>query len=110
MLSPNVNFSYKINSLYSSVAEHWSCKPGVESSILSGGIIIIFTSYAWLWRWSFLVHFSSLAISILPLYFPLSANIKSEHSKKKFMLTSVSEFQEFLVVYRSGRKRDGKRS
>ena len=23
--------------LYSSVAEHWSCKPGVESSILSGG-------------------------------------------------------------------------
>ena len=25
-------------SLYSSVAEHWSCKPGVESSILSGGI------------------------------------------------------------------------
>ena len=25
-------------SLYSSVAEHWSCKPGVLSSILSGGI------------------------------------------------------------------------
>ena len=25
-------------SLYSSVAEHWSCKPGVESSILSGGM------------------------------------------------------------------------
>ena len=25
------------SSLYSSVAEHWSCKPGVESSILSGG-------------------------------------------------------------------------
>ena len=31
--------------LYSSVAEHWSCKPGVESSILSGGsevILILF--------------------------------------------------------------------
>ena len=27
-------------SLYSSVAEHWSCKPGVESSILSGGNMI----------------------------------------------------------------------
>ena len=27
-------------SLYSSVAEHWSCKPGVESSILSGGIVM----------------------------------------------------------------------
>ena len=26
------------DSLYSSVAEHWSCKPGVESSILSGGM------------------------------------------------------------------------
>ena len=26
-----------LRSLYSSVAEHWSCKPGVESSILSGG-------------------------------------------------------------------------
>ena len=23
--------------LYSSVAEHWSCKPGVVSSILTGG-------------------------------------------------------------------------
>ena len=29
------------NSLFSSVAEHWSCKPGVESSILSGGKILI---------------------------------------------------------------------
>ena len=28
----------RTKSLYSSVAEHWSCKPGVESSILSGGI------------------------------------------------------------------------
>ena len=28
-------------SLYSSVAEHWSCKPGVESSILSGGSELI---------------------------------------------------------------------
>ena len=28
-------------SLYSSVAEHWSCKPGVESSILSGGMTIV---------------------------------------------------------------------
>ena len=27
-----------MGSLYSSVAEHWSCKPGVESSILSGGM------------------------------------------------------------------------
>ena len=26
-------------SLLSSEAEHWSCKPGVESSILSGGIV-----------------------------------------------------------------------
>ena len=35
-------FRQKINlgiaSLYSSVAEHWSCKPAVESSILSGGM------------------------------------------------------------------------
>ena len=28
----------RTKSLYSSVAEHWSCKPGVESSILSGGM------------------------------------------------------------------------
>ena len=28
----------RYRSLYSSVAEHWSCKPGVLSSILSGGI------------------------------------------------------------------------
>ena len=28
------------DSLYSSVAEHWSCKPGVESSILSGGSFV----------------------------------------------------------------------
>ena len=27
--------------LYSSVAEHWSCKPGVVSSILTGGIIFV---------------------------------------------------------------------
>ena len=37
-------------SLYSSVVEHWSCKPGVESSILSGGsqwkiFFIIFMRY-----------------------------------------------------------------
>lgn len=36
-----VSFAYgeagETLSLYSSVAEHWSCKPGVESSILSGG-------------------------------------------------------------------------
>ena len=31
-----------LRSLYSSVAEHWSCKPGVESSILSGGIDFFF--------------------------------------------------------------------
>ena len=31
-----------LRSLYSSVAEHWSCKPGVESSILSGGIAFFF--------------------------------------------------------------------
>ena len=28
---------YITSSLYSSVVEHWSCKPGVESSNLSGG-------------------------------------------------------------------------
>ncbi len=36
----NIFFTYKQGGLYSSVAEHWSCKPGVESSILSGGIIL----------------------------------------------------------------------
>ena len=38
----NVSFlldeKIRTKSLYSSVAEHWSCKPGVESSILSGGM------------------------------------------------------------------------
>ena len=29
-------------SLYSSVAEHWSCKPGVVSSILTGGSCFLF--------------------------------------------------------------------
>ena len=33
---------FPIESLYSSVAEHWSCKPGVESSILSGGSFLLF--------------------------------------------------------------------
>ena len=33
---------WTIESLYSSVAEHWSCKPGVESSILSGGSFLLF--------------------------------------------------------------------
>ena len=32
----------RTKSLYSSVAEHWSCKPGVESSILSGGSFFTF--------------------------------------------------------------------
>ncbi len=32
-----VNSLWNIWSLFSSVAEHWSCKPGVGSSILSGG-------------------------------------------------------------------------
>ena len=30
-------------SLYSSVAEHWSCKPGVVSSNLTGGIVDFFS-------------------------------------------------------------------
>ena len=33
----NCHCRISMRSLYSSVAEHWSCKPGVESSILSGG-------------------------------------------------------------------------
>ena len=33
---------FTIASPCSSVAEHWSCKPGVESSILSGGIFFFF--------------------------------------------------------------------
>ena len=36
------------SSLYSSVAEHWSCKPGVESSILSGGIDFCSSFYTFL--------------------------------------------------------------
>ena len=36
---------YKFTSLLSSGAEHWSCKPGVESSNLSGGKLIL------IWKW-----------------------------------------------------------
>ena len=40
ILSVREDFTTVNISLYSSVAEHWSCKPGVESSILSGGIFV----------------------------------------------------------------------
>ncbi len=36
-----INYIYIISSLYSSVVEHWSCKPGVVSSNLTGGIIFV---------------------------------------------------------------------
>ena len=35
--------------LLSSEAEHWSCKPGVESSILSGGIVFILIAQRVYW-------------------------------------------------------------
>ena len=39
-----ISMKEKYQSLYSSVVEHWSRKPGVVSSILTGGIVLVYFS------------------------------------------------------------------
>jgi hypothetical protein len=84
-------------SLYSSVAEHWSCKPGVESSILSGGSVIFFFS-----------AFSTIIFICRGYFFVVFVDIKSlfssvvEHwSRKPGVVSSnlIGGKEVFLLFY-----------
>ena len=87
-------------SLCSSVAEHWSCKPGVLSSILSGGIAFYHSQII-------KYDFESKAIKYMQLFysdhktFSLFSSVAEHWSRKPGVVSSTltgGKFQSFFFL------------